>query len=68
MANRLVRWLVSALRALLVGCVLLLLLLQTYGLYIAAALTPHQVWRKQLNFRLRRTVFAMERVRLGGAE
>ena len=55
-------WIIG--RAILLGIVLLLLLIQTYGLYIAVAVIPHQPWRRRVNFQLHRTLFTMDNIRL----
>jgi hypothetical protein len=47
---------------------MLALLLQTYALYIASALVPHQPWRRRLNFHLRRVMFAMDSMHVRGQE
>jgi hypothetical protein len=55
-------------RAGLLFLVMLALLLQTYALYIASALVPHQPWRRRLNFHLRRVMFAMDSMHVRGQE
>jgi uncharacterized membrane protein YdbT with pleckstrin-like domain len=64
MPNPLIRRLWLAGRAVVLCLVLLALLLQTYGLYIAAALVPHQPWRRRLDYHLRRAMFAMDNMHL----
>lgn len=47
---------------------LLALLVQSYGLYVAAALMPHPSWRRRLDFHVRRLMFAMDNLHLAGQE
>ena len=51
-------------RAILLVIVMILLLVQTYGLYMAAALIPHRPWRRRVDFHLRRAMFNMDNMRL----
>ena len=64
MPRPLVRHLWTIGRAIVLVVVLLLLLIQTYGLYIAAAVVPQQSWRRRMNFQLDRALFTMDSFRL----
>jgi hypothetical protein len=64
--DRLVPRLGVFMRAVFLCLVLIALLLQTYGLYIASALIPPGTWRRRLNFQLRRAMFTMDHMRLTG--
>ena len=55
-------------RAVLFFLYLLALLVQSYALYIAAALMPHPSWRRRLEFHVRRLMFAMDNLHLAGQE
>lgn len=66
MENWAVRWLWPALRALALGFMLCAVLLQTYGLYLATAIMPHERWRRKLDHHLHRALFALDQIRLAG--
>lgn len=51
-------------RAVVVVLMLFLLLLQAYGLYIAAAIVPHQPWRRRIDYHLRCAMVAMDHLHL----
>ena len=51
-------------RAVVIVLTLFLLLLQAYGLYIAAAVVPHQPWRRRIDYHLRRAMVAMDHLHL----
>lgn len=51
-------------RAVVIVLTLLLLLLQAYGLYLAAAIVQHQPWRRRIDYHLRRAMVAMDHLHL----
>ena len=59
------RWFWPVLHTILLGAMLSLVLLQTYGLYLAVAVMPRDDWRRRLAYRLHRALFALDQLRLG---
>ena len=60
MAGHVIERLAVLLRVMLFAAFVLALLLKTYGLYIAAALTPDPRVRRRLELGLRRTVVSVQ--------
>ena len=64
MGTVLIRRLWTLGRAVVIVLTLLLLLLQAYGLYLAAAIVPHQPWRRRIDYHLRRAMVTMDHLHL----